>query len=187
MYVYKEFEHGVTFSEALIAPTIYPELAKCILSPVYDKNELLEISLVVPPCKAAYTAAYKEPIKVYNDITSCSGPPECGSGLNLDEIVIGKGICDFGTYPYKTSFEEYWCDALKDDWVNFGTDTELGKNVWAQGEPYYCGRRATSVCRCNYSNGLHPCLPRRWTCCCQWWNVPARCSVQMLQGVYYVF
>jgi hypothetical protein len=48
-------------------------------------------------------------------------------------------MCEFGTNPYQTSFEEYWCDALKDDWFNFGTDMELGDNVWAQGEPYYCG------------------------------------------------
>mmetsp|Transcript_11577 Transcript_11577/g.21359 ORF Transcript_11577/g.21359 Transcript_11577/m.21359 type:complete len:507 (-) Transcript_11577:89-1609(-) len=157
LYIYREFPEGVMFHDAVMAPNNQDSLTHCILAPVHTKEDLIKISEVVPPCKAAYTAAYKNPLEQYSDVHSCldmsKPPPTCGDGYDFESVFLGKGKCDisalYTAVGHSRMLEdaesaargggELWCPTLRDYWVNFGSKKEVPYNVWQYGEPFYCG------------------------------------------------
>lgn len=153
-YYYKDFEEGATFAEAHAAIGTEADLEHCVLAPIYSYQDLVEISEAIPPCKAAYTAAYKDPLRVYQEAKTCisngENPNNCDYeplGKSLKKLWDGANPGDFGVCSLEEWFRdstgiggETWCPALKTDgWVNFGSTEEIPSGIWRDGDSSYCG------------------------------------------------
>ena len=164
-YVYKEFEDGgVTFAQARAATGYDADLESCVLAPIYSYQDLLDISNVIPPCKAAYTAAYKDPLTVYRESKTCLDdgriPFNCdfstlGGTLGAlwgDEYrsVTTQKMGEFGSCSLSEWFGDgefiagghVWCPALRQNWFNLGNKKEGGAippEVWNEGDSSFCG------------------------------------------------
>ena len=173
-YVYREFENGgVTFSEALSATGYYADLENCVLAPVYSYSDLLAISDSIPPCKAAYTAASKDPLKTYRESKSCI--QEGRVPYNCDFSPLGEtlgslwgddahaamdiGLCSLEDW-FGDDFTdgEIWCPELKQNWFNFGSSKEeIPTDVWRAGDSSYCGdgpiQNAAAAFATDYTTG----------------------------------
>ena len=144
-YKYKEFENGVTFSAALAATGYYPDLYNCVLAPIHSYVDLLEVSDSIPPCKAAYTAANKDPLKSYREKIACiedGNAPTLPSSKNCDLSshmpVDDSGLCSIDNLFDDNSTD--WCPDLKMNWFNFGSKEEIPLEVWQTGySSSYCG------------------------------------------------
>jgi hypothetical protein len=162
-YKYKEFENGVTFSAALAATGYYPDLYDCVLAPIYSYTDLLEISDSIPPCKAAYTAANKDPLKSYREKTSCienGNAPTLSSSRNCDLSshihADDSGLCSIDDL-LDNNFTD-WCPDLKMHWFNFGSKEEIPLEVWQTGySSSYCGdgpiQNAAAAFATDYTSG----------------------------------
>ena len=152
-YYYKDFEDGVTFAEAHSAIGNEADLQGCVLAPIYSYEDLAEISAAIPPCKAAYTAAYKDPLRVFREARACvlNGllPYNCDYEpleKTLKNLWEGADRGSFGVCSLEEWFGddftggETWCPALKEDgWVNFGSTEEIPSSAWKDGDSSYCG------------------------------------------------
>ena len=164
-YLYKDFgQVGITFFEALSAPDhrteckergipcdtkelLYTDLNNCYLADVTTFDDLIGIQAVIPPKKAAYIAVYKDTVAQFEDAKSCSQSlPESncvvenykqnlvyGYGKNKDDEDTARISVDFDEYS-----EEVSCTALKQGWLNYGSDVAIPKNIWKNGQPSYC-------------------------------------------------
>lgn len=153
-YVYKDFEEdgGVTFSQAHAATAYEADLEGCVLAPIYSYQDLVDISESIPPCKAAYTAAHKDPLRTYRESKSCflNGrvPYNCDYstlGEALESLWGGNEMGRFGSCSLGDWFGDdftdgqIWCPALKSNWVNFGNKGAIPSDVWRSGDSSYCG------------------------------------------------
>eukprot|EP00531_Pseudo-nitzschia_arenysensis_P002738 CAMPEP_0116119002 /NCGR_PEP_ID=MMETSP0329-20121206/2408_1 /TAXON_ID=697910 /ORGANISM="Pseudo-nitzschia arenysensis, Strain B593" /LENGTH=289 /DNA_ID=CAMNT_0003612673 /DNA_START=22 /DNA_END=891 /DNA_ORIENTATION=- len=152
-YYYKDFENGVTFAQAHSAIGTEADLHGCVLAPIYSHSDLVEISQAIPPCKAAFTAAYKDPLRVYREARACilNGflPYNCDYqplGTTLSYFWDGADVGSFGVCSLEEWFGddftggETWCPALKEDgWVNFGSTESIPSSAWRDGDSSYCG------------------------------------------------
>jgi hypothetical protein len=162
-YKYKEFENGITFSAALAATGYYPDLYNCVLAPIYSYVDLLEVSNSIPPCKAAYTAANKDPLKSYREKTACiedGNIPTLPSSKNCDLSshmpVDDSGLCSI-TDLFDDNYTD-WCPDLKMNWFNFGSKEEIPLDVWQTGySSSYCGdgpiQNAAAAFATDYTSG----------------------------------
>ncbi len=157
-YYYKDFPKngGVNFAQAHSAIGTEADLKGCVLAPIYSYNDLVEISQAIPPCKAAYTAAYKDPMKVYREAKACllngQVPYNCDYqplGTTLSYLWGGEnadagsfGACSLEEWFADDVFTggETWCPSLKEDgWVNFGSTDSIPSSAWKDGDSSYCG------------------------------------------------
>ena len=152
-YYYKDFEdNGVTFAEAHAATGTAADLEGCVLAPIYSYEDLVEISDVIPPCKAAYTAAYKDPLQVFREAKECEAngniPYNCDFttlGDTLETLWGGADAGSFGVCSLEDWFGddftngEVWCPALKQNWYNYGSSEAIPLNAWRAGDSNYCG------------------------------------------------
>lgn len=150
-YYYKDFDGGVTFAEAHSAIGAEADLEHCVLAPISSYDDLVEISAVIPPCTAAYTAAYKDPLRVFREARACvlNGmvPYNCDYeplGKSLKSLWGGAESGSFAVCSLEEWFEDFtggesWCPSLKNDgWVNFGSTDPIPSNVWRAGDSSYC-------------------------------------------------
>jgi hypothetical protein len=152
-YYYKDFEeNGVTFAEAHAATGTAADLEGCVLAPIYSYEDLIEISDVIPPCKAAYTAAYKDPLQVFREAKECEAngkiPYNCDFatlGDTLKTLWMGDDAGSFGVCSLEDWFGdditngEVWCPALKQNWFNYGSSEPIPSNAWRAEDSNYCG------------------------------------------------
>lgn len=152
-YYYKDFEDGgITFAEAHAATGTAADLEGCVLAPIYSYEDLVEISDVIPPCKAAYTAAYKDPVQVFREAKECELNGNIAYncdfatlGDTLDKLWGGADAGSFGVCSLEDWFGddftngEVWCPALKQNWYNYGSSEAIPSNAWRAGDSHYCG------------------------------------------------
>jgi hypothetical protein len=174
-YYYKEFEHGATFHQAHAAIGSAFDLEGCVLAPVYSYDDLVEISDTIPPCKAAYTAAYKDPLEVFKEARACVlngqypyncdfeplgdtlqslwGSPEGSSSAG------GFGACSLEDW-FGDDFTngDVWCPSLRENWTNFGSSEAIPSEAWRAGDSSYCGNgpleNAAAAFATDYSSGV---------------------------------
>ena len=158
-YVYKEFEDGgATFAQAHAATGYDADLEHCVLAPIYSYKDLLEISDAIPPCKAAYTAASKDPLATYRESKACLNegriPFNCdfsSLGDALDDLwgedAATNSVGEFGSCSLREWFGDgdivaggqMWCPALRQKWFNLGSNEAIPSEVWKAGDSSYCG------------------------------------------------
>jgi len=174
-YYYRDFEDvgGVTFAGAYAAIGIEADLEYCVLAPIYSYEDLIGISDVIPPCKAAYTAAFKDPVQVFRDAKECLSdgkiPFNCDfAGLRdtMQSMWGDDSNAAMGTFGM-CSLEEWfqddftngqsWCQAIKENWTNFGSSEAVPNDVWRAGDSSFCGegpiQNAAAAFATDYSMG----------------------------------
>ena len=145
IWIYKDFgPYGLTFSEALIAPEFYSDLACCSLAPVYTLEDLLNIQAVIPPKKAAYTAVYKEPVQTLQDTEDCYGQSRqnCIVEDYLEGFEFFEESPGFRLLRNQRQLQSSGaCASLRKGWVNYGNDEiPVPESAWWKDEPTFCGK-----------------------------------------------
>uniref|UniRef100_A0A7S4ELU5 Subtilisin n=1 Tax=Pseudo-nitzschia australis TaxID=44445 RepID=A0A7S4ELU5_9STRA len=179
-YVYKEFrDGGATLAQAHAATGYDADLENCVLAPIYSYKDLLEISDAVPPCKAAYTAASKDPLAIYRESQACMDegriPFNCDFSSLGDALgeLWGEDAAHHGTGGFGScSLQEWfgdgdlvaggqmWCPVLRQNWFNLGSKEAIPSEVWRAGDSSYCGegpiQNAAAAFATDYTAGNTP-------------------------------